>query len=242
MIGYVHSIESMGTLDGPGIRTVIFLQGCPLKCKFCHNIDTNFPKQGQEYTPEELFKKVVKNKEYWKDNGGITISGGEPLLQSDFLLEFFKILKENKIHTVVDTCLKTPQKAIDQLSPFVDLWMISLKELNDEKHIALTESTNSDILENIKYVDGKKGANLRIRFLVIPTITDYDHLIKDLGEFLSSLKNLESLELLAYGTHGKDKWYELFNKYDLEGIRDANTQDLETVKNKLRSFKFNIVF
>jgi pyruvate formate lyase activating enzyme len=240
MRGYIHSIESMGTLDGPGIRTVVFFQGCPLKCKFCHNIDTNFPKQGQEYTPEELFKKVIKNKEYWKNNGGVTISGGEPLLQPQFLLEFLKLLKENNIHTAVDTCLKTSKEVIDSLAPYVDLWMVSLKELDDGKHMKLTGSSNTDILENIKYVSSKKRT--RIRFLVIPTLTDSEELIKGVGEFVKSLKNLESLELLAYGSHGKEKWYELFNEYHLENIRDANIQDLEAVKNKLKSFNLEILF
>ncbi len=242
MIGYIHSIESMGTLDGPGIRTVVFFQGCPLKCKFCHNIDTNFPKQGQEYTPEELFKKVIKNQEYWKNGGGVTISGGEPLMQPEFLLEFLKLLKENNIHTALDTCAKTSKSAIDSLSPYVDLWMISLKELDDVKHTELTESSNKEILENIKYIDGKKGPNIRIRFLIIPTLTDNEELIKKIGEFVNNLKNLEKLELLAYGTHGKDKWYEFFNLYHLENIRDANVQDLEKVKSQLQNFKFEVIF
>ncbi len=242
MIGYVHSIESMGTLDGPGIRTVVFFQGCPLKCKFCHNIDTNFPKQGQEYTPEELFKKVVKNQEYWKNGGGVTISGGEPLMQPEFLLEFLKLLKENNIHTVVDTSIKTNKKVIDSLLPYVDLWMISLKELDNEKHIKLTESSNKEILENIKYIDEKKGSSVRIRFLVVPTLTDSEELIRKVGEFVNGLRNLESLELLAYGTHGKDKWYEFFKTYHLEDIRDANIQDLEKVKNQLKNFKFEVIF
>ncbi len=232
----------MGTLDGPGIRTVVFFQGCPLKCKFCHNIDTNFPKMGQEYTPEELFKKVIRNQEYWKNGGGVTISGGEPVMQPEFLLEFLKLLKENNIHTAVDTCIKTNKKVIDLIHPFVDLWMISLKELNNEKHLELTESENKQILENIEYVDSKKGAKIRIRFLVIPTLTDGEDLIKSVGEFLKGIKNLETLELLAYGTHGKDKWYEFFNKYDLEEIRQANTQDLEKVKEQLKDFNYNIIF
>jgi len=242
MTGYIHSIESMGTLDGPGIRTVVFFQGCPLKCKFCHNIDTNFPKMGQEYTPEELFKKVIRNQEYWKNGGGVTISGGEPVMQPEFLLEFLKLLKENNIHTAVDTCIKTNKKVIDLIHPFIDLWMISLKELNNEKHLELTESENKQILENIEYVDSKKGTKIRIRFLVIPTLTDGEDLIKSVGEFLKGIKNLEALELLAYGTHGKDKWYEFFNKYDLEEIRQANTQDLEKVKEQLKDFNYNIIF
>lgn len=242
MKGYIHSIESMGTLDGPGIRTVVFFQGCPLKCKFCHNIDTNFANQGQEYTPQELLDKVMKNREYWKNGGGVTISGGEPMMQPEFLLEFLKLLKQNNVHTAVDTCIKTPKETIDTLVPYVDLWMISLKELDNEKHFKLTDSYNTDILENIKYIDEKKDSKIRIRFLVIPTLTDSQELIRGVGEFVSALKNLECLELLAYGTHGKQKWYELFDEYHLEGIRDANQQDLENVKNLLKDFNIKIIF
>lgn len=242
MKGYIHSIESMGTLDGPGIRTVVFFQGCPLKCKFCHNIDTNFPRQGQEYTAEELLKAVLKNKEYWGKDGGVTVSGGEPVMQPEFLLEFVKLLKENDIHVAIDTCLDTTKNILDSLVPFVDLWMVSLKELDNKKHIELTSSENVNILENIKYLDRKCKCNIRIRFLVIPTITDNDGLIMNVGEFVKDIKHLESLELLAYGTHGKDKWYEFFNKYDLEDIRDANKEDLEKVKKKLEGFNFEIIF
>ncbi len=242
MKGYMHSIESMGTLDGPGIRTVVFFQGCPLKCKFCHNIDTNFPRQGQEYTTQELLKTVLKNKEYWGKNGGVTISGGEPVMQPEFLLEFVKLLKENNIHVAIDTCLETTKKVLDSLMPFTDLWMVSLKELDNKKHIELTSSENTNILENIKYLDKKSKAKIRIRFLVIPTITDNDGLVMKVGEFVKNVKKLEALELLAYGTHGKDKWYEFFDEYHLEDVRDANPEDLENIRKKLEGFNFEIIF
>ncbi len=241
MKGFIHSIESMGTLDGPGIRTVVFFQGCPLKCKFCHNIDTNPVRQGKEYTVEELTEKVLKNKEYWKESGGVTISGGEPTIQPEFLLEFVKALKNNNVHVAIDTCIKTKQSVIDPLLPYIDLWMISLKELDSQKHLELTGSDNAEILENIKYVDSK-GSKIRIRFLVIPTITDSAELIQGVGEFVKTLKNLESLELLAYGVHGKEKWYELFGKYDLEEIREATKFDLESVNEKLKEFNFDVIF
>lgn len=241
MKGFIHSIESMGTLDGPGIRTVVFFQGCPLKCKFCHNIDTNPIKQGKEYTVGELLEKILKNKEYWKETGGVTISGGEPVLQPEFLLELLKGLKENNVHTTVDTCIKTTKPIIDSLLPYVDLWMISLKELDNQKHLELTGASNTDILENIKYIDSK-GSKTRIRFLIIPTLTDYPELIKGIGEFLNNLKNLETLELLPYGTHGKEKWYELFGEYHLEDIREATKFDLESVKAQFKEFNFEVIF
>ncbi len=241
MKGYIHSIESMGTLDGPGMRTVVFFQGCPLRCKFCHNIDTNFPQKGEEHTVEELVEKVMKNQEYWNGTGGVTVSGGEPVFQPEFLLNFLKILKEKGVNIAVDTCIKTSQEIIDSLLPYVDLWMISLKELDSQKHFELTNSHNTDILENIKYID-KKGGKIRIRFLVIPTVTDNFDLIEGIGNFVNQLENLESLELLAYGTHGKEKWYEIFKTYHLEGIRDANEDDLVKVKKQLEKFNLNVTF
>jgi pyruvate formate lyase activating enzyme len=248
LTGYIHSIESMGTLDGPGIRTVIFFQGCPLRCKFCHNIDTNIPKQGQQYTVEELCKKVIKNKDYWEqNNGGVTLSGGEPFVQPEFLFEFCKKLKEEKIHLAIDTCIKTEKEHIDKVLPYTDLWMIAIKELNNQKHLELTASENYEILDNIKYIDRKiteKSLNskIRIRFLVIPTLTDYDELISSLGGFVKSIKNFECLELLAYGTHGKEKWYKIFGKYELEDIREGNTDDLEIVCKKLEPFNLKIKY
>ncbi len=246
--GYIHSIESMGTLDGPGIRTVVFFQGCPLRCKFCHNIDTNIPKQGKKYTVEELYEKVIKSRDYWiKNNGGVTLSGGEPLMQPEFLFEFCKKLKKEKIHITIDTCIKTEKEHIDKLLPYTDLWMIALKELDNKKHLDLTESENHDILDNIKYIDNQiternLNSKIRIRFLVIPTLTDYDKLINELGNFIKRIENFECLELLAYGTHGKDKWYEIFGEYELENIREANADDLETVYKKLKHFNFKIKY
>ncbi len=246
--GYIHSIESMGTLDGPGIRTVVFFQGCPLRCKFCHNIDTNAVNQGKQYNIENLLKKILKNKEYWFENdGGVTFSGGDPLMQPEFLINLCKRLKKKNIHIAIDTCIKTNKEYIKQLLPFVDLWMISLKELNEEKHFELTGSSNIDILENIKFIDKKitednLNSKIRIRFLVIPTITDYDDLINDFKDFVSKLKNIECIELLAYGKHGRDKWIEIFGKYELDNIREAQRDDLEKVEKKLKDLNLEIKY
>lgn len=237
--GKIHSIESLATLDGPGLRTVIFIQGCPLRCKFCHNIDCAQPYGGTEYTAKELTNKVLKNKEYLfsngKQSGGITISGGDPVFQPEFVLELIKELKNSDIHVALDTSLFTTTKFIDQCLPYVDLWMVSLKHMNDTIHKGLTSVSNKPILKNILYLDSQlqlrnKSNSLRIRYLVIPTITDQEKNILESIEFIKSLKSIEMVELLQYWTHGKYKWIEIYGRYFLEGIPDATAEDVEKVR------------
>lgn len=236
--GRIHSTESFGTLDGPGIRTVVFFQGCPLKCKYCHNIDMGNRLLGKEYTVEELFSEVIKYKEYWGKDGGVTISGGEPTYQSEFLLAFLKKLKENNIHTAIDTCFGTSGKIVEKLIPFVDYWMVSVKHMVSIKHYELTgvynEQINSNIFNLSELLAGRNV--LRIRFLVIPGITnDLDHL-KQLADFFKRLNALDIVEVLGYGTHGKFKWLELYGKYPLEGVPEATVEDIAKVKD---FFKYN---
>jgi pyruvate formate lyase activating enzyme len=240
--GYVHSIESLGTMDGPGLRTVIFLQGCPLKCKFCHNIDCAFQTEKNKMSAEKLVQKVLQKKSYWKcyDNekcvrGGVTISGGDPTFQPEFLLELFKRLKAEKIHTAIDTCLMTSTQTIDSIFPYVDLWMCSVKHTDDRQHKALTGTSNKKILQNLTYLDDKisksnSASQIRIRFLIIPGLTDSKENTQKTAEIAKELKNLEAVEVLAYGSHGKYKWVEIFGKYDLEGVSDATEKDTEKAR------------
>lgn len=232
--GRIHSIQSFGTVDGPGIRTVIFFQGCPLKCKFCHNIDMSSKTLGEEYTVDELFNEVYKYKEYWGETGGITFSGGEPTFQSSFIQKFSLKLKKYDIHTTIDTCFGTSKSIIDMLFPSIDYWMVSIKHLIREEHHKLTGVFNEHILENIKYLDEKLTSHqkkcLRIRFLVIPGITDSKKHIDMLVKFLIELKSLDLVEVLPYGTHGKFKWLEIYGKYQLEGVREATNEDVNKVK------------
>lgn len=259
MKGYIHSIETFGALDGPGIRTVVFFQGCPLRCKFCHTIDTTIPKRGKIYSIEELVEKVMKNKEYWGPDsqgipsgedckgcrqcaecrGGVTISGGDPTFQPEFLLEFLRALRENQVHTAIDTSLYTSQKVIDSIFSFTDYWMVSLKHMDNEKHKWLTGVENTRIQENLKYLDKKLNSKkvLRIRFVVIPGITDDEEHIRKIGEFLKDFTSLDVVELLPYGEHGKFRWIELFGKYELEGrTREAKTNDVEEVAKILKEY------
>jgi pyruvate formate lyase activating enzyme len=262
LTGAVHSIESLGALDGPGLRTVIFLQGCPLKCTFCHNIDCAIVQgNAQEYTVDELIKTILKNKPYWGKTddthlstpqssilGGVTISGGEPTFQKDFLLALLKELKRNGVHTAVDSCSVTTQEILIEMVPYVDLWMLSIKHMDEQAHVNLTGASNRKILENILFLDKilseqkENQAQIRIRFLVIPGMTDDKDHIKKLGEFVTQIKNLECLEILPYGSHGKHKWIELFGSYLLQHVRDATKEDVGHIAQILNKFKIPLKY
>lgn len=259
LIGSVHSIETLGTLDGPGLRTVVFLQGCPLKCKFCHNIDCAINVEGTLLSTEELVNKITKNKGYWGsykigDNsikGGLTFSGGDPTYQPEYLNSVIDLLrlKNSDIHIAIDTCLATSTKTIDSLLPKVDLWMCSIKHMDNNVHKDLTGVLNNKILKNITYLDSEISKNIstrnpkmRIRFLVIPTISDSHENITKLGEFVSKIENLEYLEILKYGSHGKYKWIELFGKYDLENVPDATQEDIQRTIDLLQPFNLPVKY
>jgi pyruvate formate lyase activating enzyme len=244
MKGLLHSIQTIGTLDGPGLRTVVFLQGCPLHCKFCHSIDTTLTDRGEEIEVEELFERVIKYREYWdkvgdsktnKVTGGVTISGGDPLQQPLFLEKFTQRLKESEVHTTVETSLFSTIKTVDMLYDSVDLWMVSLKHMDPIKHKELTTRGLEKIHENLSYLDGKITDNnddkqIRIRFVVIPGVTDSRENVQTLAKFVSNIKNLELLELLPYVDMGKYKWYEIYGKYEFDEIREAERSDLERVE------------
>ncbi len=260
-IGTVHSIETMGAVDGPGLRTVVFLQGCPLRCKFCHNIDCASQTDGKPYSVEELVAVLLKNKAYWGNpgknlpespvTGGVTFSGGEPTVQHVFLREVLIALKKHDVHTAIDSCSVTSQSVLKTLIPYVDLWMLSIKHMNQQAHTSLTGTTNTMILDNIRYIDqeltsynARSGTHkqIRTRFLVIPGLTDAEEHLKKLGSFVQQLKNLECLELLPYGTHGKHKWEELYGRYPLEGVPDASRADLDRAAALLKPFSLPLLY
>lgn len=250
--GYVHSIETLGALDGPGLRTVVFLQGCPLRCKFCHNVDCTLQDAGTSYSVDALVQKLLKNKAYWdqyssKDQirGGVTISGGEPTYQSAFVFEVLSVLKQHGVHTAIDSCSVTSKHVIQQLIPVVDYWMLSIKHMDNEEHKTLTGSANKTILENILFLDeeitqfnAEHGTDkkIRLRFVVIPGITDSRTHITAVGKFAAQITNLDVLELLPYGTHGKEKWIKLYGAYPLEGVREATKDDLLKAQSVLSPF------
>jgi len=242
--GYIHSVESLGALDGPGLRTVVFVQGCPLRCQYCHNIDATKPNIGPTYTVDSLFKKVIKFKPYWGETGGVTVSGGEPTMQTDFLVDFFKKLKEEKAHITVDTSLFTSQENLEKLLPYVDYWMTSVKEFDLKKHEKLTGVKNSQIITNLNYLDTHISAEckIRLRYVIVPKLTDTIDHYKKLGQMASSLTHLDLLELLPYSDYGKDKWLKLYGKYPMEGVPIATAEDVQKAVDALEKFYLKLKY
>ncbi len=223
MKGYIHSKESFGTVDGPGIRYVLFMQGCPMRCRYCHNPDTWEVYGGTEITVDEILAEFERNRAFYK-KGGITVTGGEPLLQVEFLTELFCAAKARNIHTCIDTSGITynPDNAeylakLDKLMEYTDLVMLDIKHIDADKHKELTGKDNKNILAFAKYLDDKK-ISLWVRHVVVPGLTDDPVYHKRLGEFLSTLHNLKALDVLPYHTMGAKKYDELGIEYSLKGV------------------------
>lgn len=223
MKGYIHSQESFGTVDGPGLRYVVFFQGCPMRCKYCHNPDTWEVRKGTEVTADEILINYNKNRSFYK-KGGLTVTGGEPLLQIDFLLELFREANAQKIHTCIDTSGITYHpgnssynQKLDELMKYTNLVMLDIKHIDPVKHKELTAQENKGILAFAKYLE-EKNIPLWIRHVVVPGITDDPKDLKKLGRFIGGLKNLKALDVLPYHTMGVNKYKELGIEYPLEGV------------------------
>lgn len=229
--GFVHSIETFGTVDGPGIRFVLFLQGCPLHCKYCHNRDTWKTNCGTIYNVEDLLLEVKKYKNYiLPSGGGITVSGGEPLLQAEFVTTFFKRLKQNNFHTALDTAGSLPiDDNIKELLDYTDLVLLDIKHIDNKECINLTGSPNTNTLNFAKYLSSI-NKSMWIRQVLIPGITDKKEHLKDLSNFISTLNNVQKVEILPYHTLGVDKWKSIGVKYQLEDIPPATQQDVIRAK------------
>ena len=225
----IHSIESFGTVDGPGIRYVLFLQGCSLQCKYCHNRDTWDINKGEYKSLEEIFQKILRYKNYIK-KGGVTCTGGEPLLQYPFLIELFKKLKREKIHTCIDTSgMVALTEKMKELISLTDLFLLDIKHIDSKKCKELVGVSNEKEIEFAKYLSDN-GKKMWIRQVIIPGITDNEEDLLKLKEFLLTLKTVEKIELLPYHTMGKYKWKNLGYKYELENIREAKEEDIERAK------------
>jgi len=223
MKGFIHSIESFGTVDGPGLRFVVFFQGCPMRCRYCHNPDTWQPNTGTEMTVDEIMGKMLRNRSFYS-TGGITVTGGEPLLQIDFLTRLFIRAKKEGIHTCIDTSGITfnpsnaeHMKKINKLLEYTDLIMLDLKHIDDEKHKNLTAHSNKNILEFVKYLD-KKQIPVWIRHVVVPGLTDEPLYWEKLGQFMATLSNVKALDVLPYHTMGVKKYDELGIEYPLKDV------------------------
>ncbi|MBR2294781.1 MAG: pyruvate formate lyase-activating protein [Clostridiales bacterium] len=227
--GYVHSLESFGSVDGPGVRYIIFLAGCPMRCQFCHNPDTWNMADGDQYTADELLAKAVRYKPYWGDNGGITVSGGEPLLQIDFLLDLFMKAKDMGINTCIDTSgspyteEEPYHSKFVELMKYTDLVMLDIKHIDPEGHLILTKRKNDNILK-LATTLSDMGIKMWIRHVLVPERNDKDEYLVRLREFIDTLKTVEKVEVLPYHTLGVHKWKTLGIPYELEGI-DPPTKD-----------------
>ena len=235
MNGYIHSTESFGTVDGPGVRFVIFLQGCPMRCKYCHNPDTWKMNAGSVRTPQSLLREYDRNKAFYS-NGGITVTGGEALMQIDFLLELFRLAKEQQIHTCLDTSGVTYRpgeseynRKLDALMEVTDLVLLDIKHIDPEGHKDLTGHANDGILAFARYLD-KKNIPVWIRHVVVPGITDDPQLLTRLGMFLGTLNNVKALDTLPYHIMGVTKYKELDIPYPLTGVEPATQKQAKDAK------------
>ncbi len=237
-IGYVHSLESFGSVDGPGVRYIIFLSGCAMRCQFCHNPDTWDIKTGKSYTADELLDMALRYRSYWRDKGGITVSGGEPLLQIDFLTELFRKAKKKGINTTLDTSgnpFTTAEPFYTkwlELMKYTDLVMLDIKHIDDEQHKILTGHTNRNILEMAKIMSDM-GKKMWIRHVLVPERNDTDEYLIRLSEFIKTLNGVEKIEVLPYHTLGVFKWQNLNIPYQLEEIDPPTKERIENANNIL---------
>lgn len=234
LVGKIHSFESFGTVDGPGIRFVIFMQGCPLQCKYCHNRDTWDMANGMNYSIDTVIDKIIRSKPYFESsNGGVTVSGGEPLLQVKFITELFKKLKSLNIHTVIDTAgsLKINDD-IKELLSYTDLVLLDIKHINNEKCIKLTGFSNENTINFAKYLS-ENSIPMWIRQVLVPGITDDEKDLQELKHFINTLSNVEKIDLLPYHDMGKFKWEEIEKEYPLANTPIPTKKQIDKAKSIL---------
>lgn len=225
----IHSIETFGTVDGPGIRFVIFMQGCPMRCAYCHNPDTWNTLGGTEMTADELIIQVEKYRHYFGEDGGVTLSGGEPLLQMDFVIELFKKLKHKNISTCLDTsgitfCEQNKAK-FDELIKYTDLVLLDIKHIDDQKHRWLTNFSNDNVLKFAQYLN-KNNIPMWVRYVLVPGINSDEKSLYLLKDFLDTLSNIQNIEILPYHTMGVQKYEQLGIDYRLKDIEPPTAEQI----------------
>lgn len=230
MEGYIHSTESFGTVDGPGVRFVVFTQGCPLRCLYCHNPDTWEVGQGNKMTADEILAKYDLTKSYYKE-GGLTVTGGEPLLQIDFVTELFEKAKAKDIHTCLDTSgiifNRNNEKLLnkmDKLLEVTDLILLDIKHINNEEHKRLCSVPNKDILDFARYLS-EKNQPIWVRHVVVEGYTFNEKYLYELGLFIGTLSNVKALDVLAYHEMGEVKYESLGMEYPLKGMPPLKKED-----------------
>ncbi len=242
MNGFIHSTESFGTVDGPGVRFVVFLQGCPMRCQYCHNPDTWQMNAGSVRSAQSLLQEYQRNAAFYS-KGGITVTGGEALMQIDFVLELFQLAKKQNIHTCLDTSgvtyhpgASSYNEKLDKLMAVTDLVLLDLKHMDPQGHKALTGHDNAGILAFARYLE-EKQIPVWIRHVLVPGITDDEQLLTRLGTFLGSLSNIKALDVLPYHIMGVTKYQELGIAYPLEGVEPATKkQAMEAKKTILKAY------
>ena len=235
MKGFIHSIETFGSVDGPGIRYVVFMQGCPMRCLYCHNPDTWTIGKGREVEAEELIREYEKNKMFYR-NCGITVTGGEPLLQIDFLTELFSLAKARGVHTCLDTsgitysdCNTAYREKLDKLMKVTDLVMLDIKHIDPIKHREITSRDNSGILAFARYL-ADKGVPVWIRHVIVKGYTDDPEHLRSLGRFIGGLRNVKALDVLPYHSMGEKKYSELGIDYPLAGMESLDKSEAQKAK------------
>ncbi|WP_352421928.1 pyruvate formate-lyase-activating protein [Proteiniphilum sp.] len=234
MLGRIHSLESFGTVDGPGIRFVVFLQGCPLRCLYCHNPDTWDPKQSGKYvlSPEELLEEVLRYKSFIA-KGGVTVTGGEPLLQPEFLYEFYSLCKENGIHTALDTSGAIFTQAVQKVYDIVDLVLLDVKSIDPNQHKELTGVKIDNTLKSLNFLE-EKNKPTWVRHVIVPGWTDDDLLLKKTADYLVPYRCIEKVELLPYHDMGTRKYEQLGMEYRLKNTLPLSKERLENVRTIFR--------
>ena len=239
MTGRIHSFESFGTVDGPGIRFVVFLQGCPLRCQYCHNPDT-WEAGGTEYSVEEVVNRVVRYRNYFGETGGVTVTGGEPLLQIDFVTELFTALKAKGINTCVDTSgitfradNQTVVEKHKKLLEVADLFLLDIKHIDDEACKKLTGQSNQNTLAFAKFLSDN-GKKMWIRQVLVPGITDDEGSLRQTRQFIDGLQTVEKVEVLPYHTLGLVKYEKLGIEYPLKGLEAPSKEVVLRAKEILR--------
>ncbi|MGO5053132.1 pyruvate formate-lyase-activating protein [Lachnospiraceae bacterium LCP25S3_G4] len=238
--GYIHSIESCGTVDGPGIRYVIFFQGCPMRCQYCHNPDTWEVNVGKVYSVNEVLNGFYNNLPFYK-NGGVTVTGGEPMMQMDFLISLFRKLKEDQIHTCIDTSgiMFQPQdpkfmEQLEELLSLTDLILLDIKHVRSEKHKQLTGHSNDRIFAFAEYLSDK-NVPVWIRHVIVPGITYYKEYLEELGTYLAHLNNIKALDVLPYHSLGKSKYDNMNLEYPLANTPEATKEEAIAARNTILS-------
>lgn len=240
--GMIHSTESFGSVDGPGIRFIIFMQGCKMRCQYCHNPDTweMETNNSKERTVEDVLKEALRYKHFWGKDGGITVSGGEAMLQIDFITALFIEAKKLGIHTTLDTCgfsyRATPEYHVilEKLLDVTDLVLLDLKEIDPEQHKIVTRQSNKNILQFARYLSDR-GTPVWIRHVLVPGLTDIDDHLKRLGEFVQTLDNVDKFEVLPYHTMGEFKWRELGIPYPLAGVKPPTPERVKNAKDIMKT-------